>query len=249
MELICYLSNGYPTMKESGDTAAAYAEAGCGIIEVALPSRNPYMDNDLIAGHMRKALEQCGDYERYMDHMVLLKKRLPQVHFLLLVYEDTICEIGVKQFSEFCREHGFLDIIRTGVRGKEIQEQLMEQGLLVSCYITSLLPPDEVRQALQSNGFVYLQAKPFHTLPDGEHGEMVQKSLKERIACLRSLGIVRPIYCGVGIATPEDVREVEIAGADAVFVGSAILKLLENKEEMVRLIQQMKQASTCNTGR
>lgn len=237
--MICYLSNGYPSLEESSRTAVMYAEAGCGIIEVDLPCRNPYMDNELIAGRMRQALEQCDDYKVYRNHLVQLKNRLPQVHFLLLVYEDTICEMGVELFAEFCMEHGFMDIILTGVRGDGIRTRLMELGLCVSCYVTSHMPEEEVEQALDSNGFIYLQAKPFRA---GDMEEEVSEGLKERIQYLRDKGIDRPIYCGVGISTPEDVAEVRRAGGDAVFVGSAVLKLQQQEEAQASLIRQMKMA-------
>ena len=42
MEIICYLSNGYPTIEASYNMAMEYADAGCKMMEVDFPSRNPY---------------------------------------------------------------------------------------------------------------------------------------------------------------------------------------------------------------
>ena len=66
MEIICYLSNGYPTIEASYNMAVEYADAGCRMMEVDFPSRNPYLESDYIAGRMKKALEACDDYEKYM---------------------------------------------------------------------------------------------------------------------------------------------------------------------------------------
>jgi len=41
MDLICYLSNGYPSIESSIDAAKTYVDAGCDIIEIDFPSRNP----------------------------------------------------------------------------------------------------------------------------------------------------------------------------------------------------------------
>ena len=39
MEIICYLSNGYPTIEASYNMAMEYADAGCKMMEVDFPSR------------------------------------------------------------------------------------------------------------------------------------------------------------------------------------------------------------------
>ena len=77
MEIICYLSNGYPTIEASYNMAVEYADAGCRMMEVDFPSRNPYLESDYIAGRMKKALEACDDYEKYMDSIVAIKDKLP----------------------------------------------------------------------------------------------------------------------------------------------------------------------------
>ena len=38
MEIICYLSNGYPTIEASYNMAVEYADAGCRMMEVDFPS-------------------------------------------------------------------------------------------------------------------------------------------------------------------------------------------------------------------
>ena len=44
MEVILYLSNGYPTLDSSFNTAIEYADAGCRMMEIDFPSRDPYLD-------------------------------------------------------------------------------------------------------------------------------------------------------------------------------------------------------------
>ena len=74
MNLICYLSNGYPTIESSKKVAQEYVEAGCDIIEIDFPSHNPFFESELIAGRMKKALENCSDYSAYMKGMVESKE-------------------------------------------------------------------------------------------------------------------------------------------------------------------------------
>lgn len=236
MNLICYLSNGYPTIGDSVQMAQTYVQAGCDIIEIDFPGRNPYLESEFIAQRMEKALEECNDYSKYMEGMAEVKRLMPDTKFLLLLYEDTLEEIGYDRFVSFCKEHGFQDLILVGLKDDAIKNRLMQDGLLVSCYVQYDLPAGEVAQAKASNGFVYLQAKPTAGRVHPEYPK-----LKQCIDYLRGQGIDRPIYCGVGVHAPADVAMVKEAGADGAFVGSAILKLHDNKPALMREIAAFKE--------
>lgn len=236
MEIICYLSNGYPTIKDSFAMAMEYADAGCRMMEVDFPSRNPYLESDYIAGRMAKALEVCADYDRYMESIVAIKNQLPDVKILVLAYENTVEEIGTRKFIDFCLENGLKDILLVGLKDDRIKDEIIEAGLRVSCYVQFHLPPAEIEQAKQSNGFVYLQAKPYETQEKNEN----YPTLKDCVNYLRECGIDRPIYCGVGVHAPEDVKLVKDAGGDAAFVGSTILKLHEDIPAMKAKIREFK---------
>lgn len=235
MKLICYLSNGYPTIESSVEMAGIYSEAGCDVIEIDFPSRNPYLESELISGRMAKALENCSDFQSYMEGVQEAKKKNPNTSFILLSYENTIKEMGYGAFEKFCLEQGFLDLILVGLEDDTIKNKLIEAGIRVSCYVQYHLDEAEVESAIHSNGFVYLQAKPTTGNVNPDYPE-----LKDCIQYLRSRGITRPIYCGVGIYQPEDVRMAKEAGADGVFVGSTILKLHDDVPALKEKIKELK---------
>jgi tryptophan synthase alpha chain len=235
MELICYLSNGYPTIADSIAVADIYAQAGCDAIEVDFPGRNPYLESEYIAGRMVQALEHCGDYGSYMDGIVRIKVKQPALHFIILLYEDTLLEIGYERFLAFCKKNGFQDLILVGQKDEVNNKRLIKDDMRVSCYVQFELSDEEVEQAKNSNGFVYMQAKPVSgKIKEG------YPALKDCIAYLRQQGIHRPIYCGVGIHSPEDVTMAKEAGADGVFVGSSILRLHNDHDTLIRTIRNFK---------
>ena len=90
--------------------------------------------------------------------------------------------------------------------------------------------------AKNANGFVYLQAKP----TTGKINENYP-TLKDCIIYLKSQGINRKIYCGVGVHVPEDMTMVKEAGGDGAFVGSTILKLHDEPEKMEETIRKFKE--------
>ena len=238
MKLICYLSNGYPSIEESDAMADRYEEAGCDVIEVDLPSRDPFLEGQLIASRMAVALRACTDYRLFMDAAAKIRKRHPSITVLLLAYDATIREIGVRTFVEFCLANDILDLILVGRHVDPLKGELIGRGLRVSCYVQFHLPQDEVAAALESNAFVYLQSKPMT-------GNMnpAYPTLADCIRYLRGRGVDRPIYCGVGVYTTEDVAVVKASGGDGVFIGSAILKCGEDVTMVAEVIRRFKTAT------
>ncbi len=237
MKLICYLSNGYPTIADSIETAKRYVEAGCDIVEVDFPSPNPFLEGEYIASRMKAALKACRDYDKYMDGIATLRRELPDTRLLLLMYEDTVRDIGVEKFLRYCGEHGFKDLILVGMKDETIKNRCIAEGMRVSCYVQFNMDDEEISVAKNSNGFVYMQAKPVGIDINPEY-----PTLKDCIAKLREEGIEREIYCGVGIYTADDIRMAKEAGADGVFVGSTILKLQDDVPRLQQVIREFKGA-------
>lgn len=235
MRLICYLSNGFPTIESSVQMAKDYVEAGCDIIEVDFPSVNPYLESQYIAGRMKAALEKCHDYKRYMDGIEQMKTDHPNIQFIIIIYEDTLLSIGVDRFIEFCLHNQINDIIYVGGAHVETMDKLVRNGIKISCYVQFHMPEEEIAAALRSNGFVYMQAKPTHGQTNPNF-----PTLKHCIDELKRRGITREIYAGVGIHTSEDLRMAKESGADAVFVGSTILKLQNDIPKMKEVIAGFK---------
>ncbi len=237
MKLICYLSNGYPTIESSIEMAGIYTEAGCDVIEVDFPSYNPYLEGEFIAGRMKEALENCNDYARYMEGILKIKQQNPNTKILLLAYGNTIEEIGVDKFIKFCLENNLKDLILVE-NDIQLLNKLIDNGLKISCYVQFHMPKDEVKAAIKSNGFVYMQAK-----SEGNNINNKYPSLKDCINYLKGLGIDRDIYCGVGIRDAEDIKMAKDSNADGVFVGSTILKLHNDIPALKSTITELKNAT------
>lgn len=235
MDLICYLSNGYKSIEESYKMAFEYVDSGCDVIEIDFPAKNPYLESEYIATRMKNALEKCNDYDKYIQSIIKLKTNLKNTRFIILAYEETVREIGVDKFIQFCIASKLEDIILVGLKDEKIKNKIIESGIKVSCYVQYQLLEEEIEYAKKSNGFVYFQAKPTNNVTHEKY-----KTLKECISYLRETLGNRKIYCGVGIKTPEDIKMVKEAGADAAFVGSSILKLQDDLPKMREMIGKLK---------
>lgn len=216
--------------------AQTYASSGCDIIEIDIPSRDPYLEGEFIAGLMAKSLERCDDYDKYLEEMEQIKKNNADAKLIIMIYESTLLEIGYQKFVDFCKRNGYLDLIFVGLKDEDTKNHLIADGIRVSCYVQYDMQEKEIESAKKSNGFVYLQAKPTTNNVNPKY-----PTLKDCVTSLREEhGITAPIYCGVGIYAPEDIKVAKDAGADAVFVGSTILKLYDDKKALVEKIKELK---------
>jgi len=237
VQVICYLPLGYPSLDESLALADTYTEGGCDLIEIGWPTDNAYLDNEMISSRMAHALQSCGDPERYFAAIAQMKGKHTDIPMIILIYDHSIQEIGQERFVSFCRENGIQHIILVGKRDGTLKEELIQEELKVSCYVPFHLPDWEVNNALHSNGFIYLQAKP---------GAEVKQGFEKLEHCIRFLKSEDPerlVYCGVGISTPEDIRMAGQAGADGIFLGSSILKRQDDPVELKRYLLEIKQAA------
>ncbi len=240
MELVGYLSNGYPSLDKSLERAKLYFQGGVDVLQIDFPANDPYLEGEMIAKRMRSALQYCNDWNAYMKNISAIHKALPDMNIFLLIYDYTVKEIGAERFIDFCLKEELRNVTYIGDNHPEIKQMLMHGGIKISCYVQFHMDPGEIENALNSNGFVYLQSR--SQLPSKE---LPFQTLKGCVSFLRrELAPDRKIYTGVGLKTPQDVKLAEEAGCDGAFVGSSIMQTEDSPQKLLRTIQIFKQA--CN---
>ncbi len=238
MKVICYLSYGYPSIDYSLEMAKCYYEAGADMMECSLPAKDPYLDSEFIAGRMADALAKCNDYDVYLEKLGVFCDENRGFRVVLLLYEATMIEIGVDKLISFMKAHGINDIIYAGrIDHPEIKQKLIREGILICCPVDHHMREKDIQEALHTNGFTYMEAKPLTGSKEGF------EELEPCIRYLREVGIDRPIYCGVGIHTVEDVTYAKNAGGDGVFIGSTLIKQYDNPEKLKKTISEFKAAA------
>lgn len=240
IKMICYLPLGYPTLEKSVEMAGYYVQGGCDAIEVSIPPVNPYRDGPFIQDLMRKALEKCGSYERYLEKVRTLTEKYPGTEFFLLLYHEVIMNIGVERLCGFCKENGIENIISGDLHDEGALAILRANGIKLARAVNYQMKEDDIKRCIETDGFTYMQA----FLSGGQQARPGFEELKTCIRYLRERRVSEPIYCGAGIRNPGDAARVKEAGGDGFFVGSSIIKLYENPQELVKLIEEYKRAVT-----
>lgn len=238
MDLIGYLSSGYPSREDTLKNAAAYIEGGCDVLEIDLPTDNPYIDGELIQHRMIHSYNNDPSLKTQTTLIREIHALYPTQRIFLLAYEKTIIDFGIEEFLKLYNDVKAETLILVAMMDDKVKNELMSNGVKIASYIPFHLPTAELSAAKNTNGFIYLQSKPDDpTL--SEH-----KTLKEVIHHLRTVENIQvPIYCGVGISTSNDVQYIKESGGEGAFVGSGIIKREGNKDLLVNYLKELKQAT------
>ena len=215
MKFIAYIPFGYRDFEESNSVIDAYFRAGTNAFEISFPEPNPVGESEMITNFMHKALENCGDYHVYMEELRKVRKRYPDVEINLLLFYNIINTIK-DEIVDYCREINVNSIICPDLdQHFDDCMVLQDKGLKFTAAFHYDVSDQELENIKVLKGFVYMQAYP----PTWQ--KVIKEGFnkpKDIIDYLRSHGVRRDIYAGVGVKNEENVMELKEAGADGFFV-------------------------------
>lgn len=221
--LIGYLPVGFPSLGASIDAAVALVENGVDILEMGLPYSDPVMDGSVIQAATQKAL---ADGFRVRDAFGAVEAITAQVTapVLIMSYWNPIVQYGVDRFADDLAAAGGAGLITPDLIPDEGADWIAASertGLDRVFLAAPTSTPERLARVVDSSrGFVYAVSTMGIT---GARAD-VDAAARGLIARLRTAGATSACV-GVGISTPEQVREV-LAYADGAIVGSALVKAL-----------------------
>lgn len=236
--LICYAPLGDPQCP--ADVLAIYAQHGVDIVEIGVPTRDPYLDGDTVADSMRRILRAADPIGLIRDnidaHAEFIRERL---HLVLMGYRG----MPFKAFTSQARKrliHGLI-IADTSVEGDsaDLTQWLNAEGVKRVGFVDAGLASHLIERARLADGYVMLQA---HNGPTGVRAELDPKNA-DRLSNLRAANIDLPVALGFGIGTPEQAASAIGMGADGVVVGSACIEAaLRGATALARFVAELRMA-------
>lgn len=221
---IAYITAGDPNLEATVPLVLALERGGAGLIELGVPFSDPIADGPVIQRASERALAARTTLTKILECVREIRKQ-SDIPVLLFSYMNPLLRYGFERLARDAADLGADGVLMTDLCVEEAEQpvkRLRERGLDT----VFLAAPTSTEQRLKlvaehSSGFIYVLSR------TGVTGE--QKSLSEAAAPLtkrmRRLSKL-PLALGFGISTPEQVTEA--AGlADAVVVGSAIVKCVE----------------------
>lgn len=220
---IAYICAGDPDLATTRDIVLELERCGVDIIELGLPFSDPLADgivNQLAADRSLRAGTSMPKVIAFIREL----RRETRIPLVLFTYLNPVYTYGFGRFHQDAAAAGADGVLILDLPPDEASwnDELIESaGLRHIRLIAPTTPEERIKLiAAQSEGFIYYVSR------EGVTG--AQASLGEGIAA--QVGLIRshtatPVAVGFGISTPAQAGAV--AGmADAVVVGSAIVKLI-----------------------
>ncbi|HEV7950292.1 MAG TPA: tryptophan synthase subunit alpha [Glaciihabitans sp.] len=221
--LIGYLPVGYPDVQTSIDAAVALVENGVDIIELGLPYSDPVMDGAVIQQATQAALAKGFRLRDGFDAVRAITARV-DAPVLMMTYWNPVLQYGVDRFADELAAAGGAGLITPDLVPDEAKAWIAASertGLDRVFLAAPSSSPERLTQAVeQSRGFVYAVSTMGIT---GARAD-VDTAARSLISRLREAGATSACV-GVGISTPEQIREV-LQYADGAIVGSLLVKAL-----------------------
>ena len=224
--LVAYLTAGDPSLDVTRRLVLEAARRGADVIELGVPFSDPIADGPVIQRAAMRALVRGTSLARVLETVATLRgdTRVPLV---LFTYYNPVLAFGLKAFARTAAEAGVDGVIVVDLPLEEAGPLAAEAegaGLDLVQLVAPTSTPDRVRRiARRSRGFIYAVAL---TGVTGERGEL-PVDLAGQIRTLRAVTTM-PVCVGFGIAKPDQVDAVGRL-ADGVIVGSAIVRLIEER--------------------
>lgn len=224
--LICYVVAGYPDIKTSEHIITSLINGGADIIEIGIPFSDPIADGSTIQDAIQSSLISGTTPDMCLELASKIRKTFPNIPLIIMTYSNILYRKGYMQFAEKAKENGIDGLIIPDIPIEESKEYLntVQNTGLSTIFLVS---PNTSEKRLKMisricTGFLYAISVYGTTGERKGFDEYTIESIKrvKKVTAADEL----PLAVGFGISTPQHVKYMVDAGADAVIIGSAIIK-------------------------
>lgn len=225
--LIAYIMAGFPNEKSTIAAIRGLVKGGADIIELGFPFSDPLADGSVIQNASTISLQKGTNITKFFSLVKKIRKDT-DIPLVLMTYTNILYNKGYSKFIIEAKKAGIDGFILPDMAIEESNEYL--QAAKNNADTIFLISPNTNKKRINkiskvTSGFLYLVAVYGTTgVKTGIKSYTINaiKNVKKQTD-----GKI-PVGVGFGVSTPEDVKKYIKAGADAVIVGSAFLKLIEN---------------------
>lgn len=244
--LMTHLYYGDVSPKFSEELALQLISSGADILEIGIPYSDPVSDGPVFQKACREALENGITPFDVLKGIKNIREKTDKPIYLTS-YFAPVYKLGVERFLKMGKESGVNGLIIPDLPFDE-QEQYAEifkkNNLPIIQFATVYSDNTRLKKIIEkTDDFIYCISLPGVT---GDKGD--EKGIKNLITKIKKL-TDKKIYCGFGIKTPQNAKNIIKIGADGVIVGSAIAEIyqkeknaFESLEKIKKLIKSIKNA-------
>jgi len=243
--LICYVVAGYPDMMSSEHIITSLINGGADIIEIGIPFSDPIADGSTIQDAIQNSLRSGTTPDMCLELASKIRKTFPNIPLLIMTYSNILYRKGYIQFAKKAKESGIDGFIIPDIPIEESKEYLkIMQSIGLSTIF--LVSPNTAGKRLKMisricTGFLYAISVYGTTGERQGFDEYTIESIKRVKKVTSAAADELPLAVGFGISNPSHVKYMIDAGADAVIIGSAIIKKIqeiENKDTLFNILNR-----------
>ena len=246
--LCCLLPLSDPDLKISRRLVELYLESGVDIVELVIPSQDPYLDSQQLSQSAVRAIRAESDYSEYFKVIRQIRQDYPNEPFEVMTYSDVVEGYGVARFVDGLGDadmdaHLLADATVIAPKIIDEMDPLLDAA---SIYRIRFMPhpfQEDLLPDIAENGrgFMILQSM----TDEAGRRPSVMKGNRELIERVRNTGTRATIMLGYGINNWVRAREAVDLGADGIIVGSAIFNKIaaEDYDGLAELIKEIKAAT------
>lgn len=236
--LITFVTAGDPDLATSEQIVHSLIEAGVDVIELGFPFSDPMADGPTIQLSSERALA-AGTTLRGVLDLVANVRVHSNVPIVLMGYYNPILAYGTEAFACDAAKAGVDGLLLVDLPPEEAEELhplLKNAGIdLITLLAPTTGEERKARLAGDSEGFLYYVSM---TGVTGSQ-QVDAAAISYSVSSLQGQSRV-PVAVGFGVSTPQDAAAVaEIA--DAVVVGSALVKRIAEFGKSPQLLDEVKQ--------
>ncbi len=234
--LIPFITAGDPDLATGVELVRTLAAAGADVVELGFPFSDPSADGPTIQASSERALAAGTNLAGVLQLVAEVRKDC-QVPIVLMGYFNPVYRYGVERFA--------LDAAASGVDGlllvdlppeesDEVLPSLQKAGIDMITLLAPTTPPERMKYLAElGSGYLYYVSMTGVTGSRRLDPEEIRQAVTE----VRNLSPI-PVGVGFGITTAEDAAGVG-SYADAVVVGSALVKVIAEHGQSTQLQQRV----------
>ena len=223
--LIPYFTAGDPKPENAVPMMHAMVEAGADLIELGVPFSDPMAEGPVIQRAMERALEFNVSLRDVMAMVAEFRQKDSETPVILMGYLNPVEVMGYAEFAQAASKAGVDGLLTVDIPPEEATDYvaaLKSEGIDRIFLIAPTTSEDRIKAINDaSGGFLYYVSLKGVT----GAGHLDVKAVQDRVSMIRTLTEL-PVGVGFGIKDAESAASIASA-ADAVIVGSAIVKRIE----------------------
>jgi len=234
--LIPFITAGDPDLHATEKLILMLEKSGADLIELGVPFSDPMADGPTIQMASERSLAHRTNLKMILELVkrVRVKTTIP---IILMGYYNPFFIYGMKRLAHDAKDAGVDGILTVDLPPEEASE-MKEQTDSTGLDLIFLLAPtsDEARISLivkNASGFLYYVSL---TGVTGIRSKL-DKDIRKQVEKIKKSTDL-PIGVGFGISTPMHAKMVA-KWADAVVVGSAIIKIIEKSRSKKQMVQKV----------